>query len=172
MRNLGIKKLTKEAFAKYGTYGSIVNPDGNPLSAKKEDIITFYPDMVQQGLGNSTTVSFSACIVKQRPWIIENTEYHDHCCETILITGGDYLMHVATARGKDEMPFEDFEVFLVPEGTVINVRPGVWHQAGFPYHCDQVNILCALPERTYANDCVFVQVPEEKRVQVVDEFID
>jgi len=172
MRKVGFKKLTTEAFAKYGSFGNILAPEGQPLGAQREDIITFYPDMVQQGLGCGTTASYSACIVKQRPWVIVNTECHDYCGETILITGGDYLMHVATARGAGDMPFDDIEVFLVPEGTVINVRPGVWHQAGFPYQCDQVNILCVLPQRAYANDCNFVEIPQNKQIEVEDKQID
>ena len=173
MRKIGIRKLTPEAFKPYGTYGNILNPEGNPLSAKRDDIITFYPDMVQSKLGCSSNASFSACIIKAgRPWIVQNTEYHDYCSETILITGGDYIMHVATARGSSEMPYDDIEAFLVPDGTVIMCNPGVWHQAGFPYKCEQVNILCVLPERTYNNDCVFIEIPKDKQIEVIDEFID
>ena len=51
-------------------------------------------------------------------------------------------------------------------------RPGVWHQAGFPYGCDKVHILCALPERAYANDCIVKTIPADKQIRVLDQRID
>lgn len=169
MRTIGYKKLTRDAFAPYGSFASILDPQGCKLG---EPPVEFYRDMVQQCLGNTSTVSFSACVVRaKKEWILENAEYHNNTCEAIICLDGDYLMHVAPACPVDEEPWENIEVFLVPKGTMVVTRPGVWHQAGFPYGCDAVHILCALPERTYANDCVFKVIPEEQRIRVVDELI-
>ncbi|MGI5918389.1 MAG: ureidoglycolate lyase [Christensenellales bacterium] len=170
MKKVGIRRLTKEAFARYGSFASILEPQGDKLG---EPPVEFYRDMVQQSLGCATQVSYSACVVEaRRPRIIDTVEYHDYCHETIICLDGDYLMHVAPACGKDEVPYDNIEVFLLPRGTVINVKAGVWHAAGFPYKCDKVHILCALPERTYATDCHVLKFPEEHKIEVVDEFID
>lgn len=169
MRTVGIKKLTMEAFAPYGAFASVMAPKGCKLGAKP---VEFYRDMVQQYLGNTNTVSYSACVVDQRDWVIMNTEYHNQCCEAIICLDGDYLAHMAPACPEGEEPFANIEVFLVPRGTMVVVRPGVWHQAGFPYGCDEVHILCALPERAYVNDCVCIDIPEDKRIRVKDEMID
>jgi len=168
MRKAGIKKLSKEAFSRYGSYASIMEPEGDYMGGGS---VTFYRDMVQQSLGCASRVSYSACVIKKRDNIIDCTEAHDYCHETIICLDGDYLMHVAPATGKGDVPFDDIEVFLIPKGTVVNVNAGVWHQAGFPYKCDVVHILCALPERTYATDCDFVEIPKDKQIEVIDEMI-
>ena len=80
-------------------------------------------------------------------------------------------MHVAPACQEGEEHWDKLEVFLIPKGTMVVTRPGVWHQAGFPYNCGEVHILCALPERAYVNDCIFKTIPEAERVRVVDEMI-
>lgn len=157
MRSMGFKKLTTEAFARYGSFASILDAKGDKLGAPP---VEFYRDMVQQSLGSATNVSYSACVIDKRPNIIDCIEAHNYCHETIICLDGDYLMHVAPACAKDELPFENIEVFLLPRGTVVNVKAGVWHQAGFPYKCDKVHILCALPERTYATG--FKSVPHDR----------
>lgn len=169
MRKIGIKKLTIEAFARFGSFASILNPTGDKMGASP---IEFYRDSNQQFLGNANVVSYSACVVEQRPWIIDCSEYHNNTYESILIIDSDYLMHVAPAVPQGEMPYDSMEVFLVPKGTVITVKSGVWHQAGFPYKSIIAHILCALPERAYVNDCVFLTFPEDERIEVIEEFID
>lgn len=169
MRKLGIKRLTKENFERYGSYASVINPKGDHFGKPP---VVFYRDMIQQSLGCATNVSYSACVVKQRPNIIDCSEVHDYCHETIICLDGDYLIHVAPATAEKGIPIDEIEVFLVPRGTVINVKCGVWHQAGFPYKCDVVHILCALPERTYQRDCLFIELPKEDQIEVEDVVID
>lgn len=169
MRTIGFKKLSMEAFAPYGAFASIMEPKGCSIGQKP---VEFYRDMVQQYLGGTNTVSYSSCVVEQREWVIENAEYHNNCCEAIICLDGDYLAHFAPACPVGEEPYENIEVFLIPKGTMVVTKPGVWHQAGFPYKCGEVHILCALPERTYANDCVVLSIPEDKRIKVIDRIID
>lgn len=167
MKKIKIKKLTPEAFARYGSYASILSPKGDKLGAPP---VEFYRDMVQQSLGCATNVSYSACVVEDRPHIIDCIEIHNSCHEAIICLDGDYLMHVAPACGTGEVPFGEIEVFLLPKGTAVSVKAGVWHQAGFPYKCNKVHILCALPERTYVTDCYVVNIPKEQQIEVLDEF--
>lgn len=168
MRQVKIKQLTVESFARYGTFASIIDAKGDKLGAPP---VEFYRDLVQQDLGCASNVSYSACVVESRkPWVIDTIESHDYCHETIICLDGDYLMHVAPATPKDKVVYDDIEVFLLPEGTVVNVKAGVWHYAGFPYNCDKVHIMCALPERTYEKDCCVVEIPKEHQIEIVDEF--
>ena len=169
MRKTGIKRLTKENFEQYGSYASILEPTGEFFG---EEPVVFYRDMVQQSLGFATSASYSACVVEQRPWVITNSEVHDYCHETILCLDGDYLIHVAPATAEKKIPADRIEVFLVPKGTLVNVKAGVWHQAGFPYQCDRVHILCVLPERTYQRDCYCFDLPKKDQIEVSTEFIE
>jgi ureidoglycolate lyase len=62
---------------------------------------------------------------------------------------------------------DQVEVFRVPKGTLITLRPGVWHCAPFAENADIVNILVVLPERTYANDIYFYMVPKADQIRIV-----
>lgn len=169
MRTIGIRRLTLELFAPYGAFASVMEPKGCKMGARP---VEFYRDMVQQTLGVNNMVSYSACVVEQHDWVITNTEYHNQCCEAIIVLDGDYIAHFAPACPEGEEPFDKIEAFLIPKGTMVVARPGVWHQAGFPYKCDEVHILCALPERAYINDCHWIEIPENKRIKVIDKMID
>lgn len=164
MRKVTFKELSLDDFKIYGTYANMLEPEGIKIG---KEPIEFFRDMLQQELGSSNTVSFSLCRIKRRPYIIDCTEYHNHCCEAIMPIDGDILMHVGPAVPEGEVPADKIEVFRVPKGTVVNIRPGVWHQAAFPYNCESVNILCLLPERTYANDCHVVELKEQDKIEIV-----
>ncbi len=163
MRTVPWKKLGVEAFAKFGAFAGMINPAGPHLGAEP---IEFYRDMVQSQLGVTPVASFGVCRVVKRPFVLDVSEYHDHCCEIVLPLDGDILMHVAPAVPQKEFPFDDVEVFLVPRGTICCLRPGVWHHAPFALQTRVVNCLIALPERTYMNDCKVYEFPEDRRLQV------
>jgi ureidoglycolate lyase len=164
MKELAWKKLSAEAFAKFGTYASIMSPVGPKIGAEP---IEFYRDMVQSNLGVTTVASFGVCRVVKRPFILDVSEYHNGCCEIVLPLEGDVLMHVAPAVPEREFPFDQVEVFLVPRGTLCCLRPGVWHHAPFAFGVDAVSCLVALPERTYMNDCAVYPFPAEKQMKIV-----
>jgi ureidoglycolate hydrolase len=169
MREIGIRRLTKEAFETYGSYASILEPSGEFFGERP---VLFYRDMLQQSLGFASVASYSTCVIDRREQIITNAEVHDYCHETIICLDGDCLMHVAPATFEKEIPYDKIEVFLIPKGTLVNVKAGVWHQAGFPYQCDRVHILCVLPERTYQRDCYCFDIPKEHQIRVSDTLID
>jgi len=163
VREITWKRLTPDGFAKYGTFADMVNPSGPHLGAEP---IEFYRDMVQASLGAVSTAAFSICRVLKRPFVMDVSEYHDGCYELALPLDGDVLMHVAPAGPAKEFPFDEAEVFLVPRGTAVCLRPGVWHHAAFAHGCDAVNVLCVLPERTYAIDCKVWEFPSGEHVRI------
>lgn len=57
-------------------------------------------------------------------------------------------------------------VFHVPAGTMVVLRPGVWHHAPFTTNHRSVNILITLPERTYANDCTVVEFAPADQIAI------
>lgn len=168
MKKVSVKQLSADSFSIYGSYANLLNPDSKAFKFVGENVFEFYRDMVVSSLGPSNEAAFSTCRVFKRQQIIDTSEYHNFCGETIIPMDGDILMHVAPATGGDEVPVDMLEVFYIPKGTVVSIRPGVWHHAAFPAGCDSVNIVCILPERTYANDCHVVTIPEEQRIEVVD----
>jgi ureidoglycolate lyase len=162
MKKVQVKPLTAEAFAKYGSFAMMINPKAPKLG---KDPVEFYRDMVPLETCGASPM-FSVCRVKSRPAVIDVTEYHTRCGEGALALDTDVLMHfgIATADGKP--PLDEIEVFRVPKGTFLAIRPGVWHHAPFTAGANEANVLVVLPERTYANDCVVVELPADQRLQI------
>ena len=155
-----IKELSTEAFKPYGSYANMVKPTGPKMGG-------FHPDMAVMTLGQANEAAFSVTQVQKKENIIDAMECHNHTGEGILPLDGDVLVHVAPASRTDKVPMDQVEVFRVPKGTLITLRPGVWHCAPFAENADVVNILVVLPERTYANDIYFYLVPKADQIRIV-----
>ena len=163
MRKTKIKELSLKAFKDYGTYANMIDPKAVKIG---KEPIEFFRDMVQLDLGGADVASFSVCRVLKRPAVVAVSEFHTACGEGILPLDGDILCHVGIATPDGEVPVKRIEVFRVPRGTFVALKPGVWHHAPIAYQADCVNTLIVLPERTYANDCEVYEIPERDRVAV------
>ncbi len=171
MRELRYRRLDPAAFAPYGSFAALIDPGAGGRSAPRigQPPIEFFRDVIQSGLGADTTISFGVCRVTRRPPVIDASEYHDGSCEALMPIDGDVLVHVAPAVPGDRFPAAQAEVFLVPRGTMVVLRPGVWHHGPFALGAERVSCLVALPERLYQRDCHGVEVPEQDRIRVVGE---
>lgn len=165
MKQIKIQALSVEGFKKYGSYSNMINPSSEKLNS---GLVEFHRDMEQVALSAGAAPSFSVTRSQKRPWVIEKLEYHNQTGEGILPIDGDILIHVAPAGRSTEVPYDKIEVFLVPKGTFVTIRPGVWHQAPYAYHCDVVNTLVVLPERAYENDCKVSQFSDEKKIEIIE----
>ena len=164
METVAVKELSLDAFQKYGTFTKMIDNPNRPPAGRP---VIFTPDMIQLQLGNTSTASFSICRVEPRAAIINFNEYHNQCCEGILPLDGDALVHVVPASHPARpFPKDQIEVFRVPQGTMVVLRPGVWHGAPFAAADQPVNVLVVLAERTYATDCCVVRLSEEEQVTI------
>jgi len=164
MRTVKVEDLSVEKFLPFGSYANYLNPQTEKIGAAP---IEFFRDMVQQTLGAHTIASFSTCRVEKREPVIDVTEYHSTTGEVMLPLDRDILIHVgpATPPG-DEVPLDKIRVFRVPQGTLVSLRPGVWHHAPFTLSDQPANVLIVLPERVYANDCVVVLLEADARLRI------
>jgi ureidoglycolate lyase len=165
IKKTAIKKLTVESFKPYGSYSDMVHPAGPKLGFGK---VEFFRDMEVLSLGLTSQAAFSVTRVQKRPNVIDAMECHMNSGEACMPLDGDILVHVAPASPKDKVPMDEVEVFYVPQGTLLALRPGVWHCAPFAVNKDEVNCLVVLPERTYATDVVFYMVPKEDQIKIVE----
>ena len=156
MKTIKVQELTVENFAKYGAFGDMLNPSGPFLGAEPS---VFYRDMVMLGLGPANEAAFSVCRVTKSADVVTNIEYHKYTGEGILPLDGDVNLVFAPATANGDVPFDRLEVFRAPKGTFVAIRPGVWHCGAFARE-GVVSVLIVLPQRTYANDCVVVRIPE------------
>ena len=100
--------------------------------------------------------------------MIAFSEYHTSCGEGILPLDNDILIHVGPpTSARVGLPVDKIQVFRVPQGTAVALRPGVWPGAPFTVNDQPANVLVVLPERTYANDCAVVLHEPEDKIQIV-----
>lgn len=153
---LKVKPLADEAFGQFGTFASLAPPTTTPLS--QDAATAFWPDCTSlHNVGPVATGSLSVgvCQVKWRPLKITVCEYHTWASEYILPIDGDIYLHLGPPTADDKIPVDDLEVFFVPRGTAVVLKPGVWHHAPFATRQEEtVNVQILLPPRTYANDCI------------------
>jgi ureidoglycolate lyase len=163
MRTIPVETLEQTTFSAFGFMANQINPNAEKIGA---DPIEFYRDMAQLDLGQASKASFSTCRVEQREFIIDVTEFHSSSGEALLPLDADVLIHVAPATPNGVVPLEKFRVFRVPRGTLVVLRPGVWHHAPFSIQ-GVANVLIVLPERTYANDCTVVELAVADQIRIV-----
>jgi ureidoglycolate lyase len=163
MKFTKVEDLTVEHFLPFGFFASLVDPHSEKIGAPP---VEFYRDAVQQDLGGAGIVSFSTCRVEKRDYVITVSEYHSKTGEGILPLDNDVLIHVGPATPDSTVPLDKIKVFRVPKGTMVVLRPGVWHHAPFTVNDRPANVLIVLPERTYANDCTVVMHDEKDRIAI------
>ena len=161
-----IEELSAEGFLPFGTFAGHLDPNTARLG---EPPVEFFRDMLQLNLGAGQSIaSLSTCRVEPRERVISISEYHTSTGEVILPLDGDILIHVGPATAPQaSVPVDEIQVFRVPQGTAVSLRPGIWHWAPFPVNHSPANVLIVLPERTYANDCVVVLHGEEQKIEIV-----
>lgn len=164
MRSVAIEKLTMEAFAPFGAYRDMLNPRGECIGTEP---VEFFRDMLQLHLAEPP--SFSICRVAARPLVIDTTEMHTRTAEATVSLDADTLIHVGPAMPNGGVPVEKFRVFFIPKGTLVAIYPGVWHHAAFLHDKSALaaNVIGILPERTYANDSLNINLPEDMRVAIM-----
>lgn len=154
-QTLRVKPLSHEAFLAYGTFGRLTPPTVAPLA--KGEATAFWPDcggVLTLGPMASNQVAIGICQVSWRPLQIDVCEFHTSTGEGILPLDGDIYLHVGRPTGDEKVPVGELEVFFVPRGTMVILKPGVWHHAPFATkEGEVVNTVIMLPQRVYANDC-------------------
>ena len=165
MKRVQVQELSVEGFYPFGTFAQHLDPDAAQSGGRA---VAFIPDMVQLNLGGHTIASLSTCRVEKRDPVIGFSEYHSSTGEGILPLDNDILIHVGPPTSpRAGLPVDQIQVFRVPQGTAVSLRPGVWHGAPFSANDDPANVLIVLPERTYANDCEVVLHEPEDKIEIV-----
>ena len=162
MRTVEVEELSLEAFSPFGFVAGHLNPSAEKIGGAP---VEFFRDMAQLDLGSANRASFSTCRVAPRDFVVDVTEYHSKTGEGVLPLDGDVLVHVGVAT-TGAFPVGAIRVFRVPRGTLVVLRPGVWHHAPFAVGGQPVNVLIVLPERTYANDCTVVNLEANERIRI------
>lgn len=163
MYSTKVKELTLDAFKPYGCFANLIDPQTEAIG---NGPTWFHRDILPLDLKQTSVASFSICRVVDRPLVVEVAEYHNHTTEGIIPLDGDIVIHVGVATTADVCPVDRFEAFRVPKGTMVTLKPGVWHHAPFTANGQPVNTIIVLPERTYVNDCIVWDIEGEDRTEI------
>ena len=159
MRQIKVENLTKEAFAPFGQYYNMENPDGYALCG---ELHRFFPDRLTVNTGMAN-MAFSPIMVKKPEKMhVTQVEYHTTTAEIIIPLNDDMILHVAPPSAGKPLP-EYTRAFIVPKNTVIRMNTCVWHLAPLPRKADELCAIIVLPEATYMNDCTVIDLSEEEQ---------
>ena len=162
MKQLKIQPLSRDAFAQFGEFYDMANPDGYPLCGA---IHKFYPDRLTTSCQGR--LAFSPLVVKKpEKMVITQQEYHTTTEELLLPIDDDIILHVAPASC-GAVVTDCAKAFLVPKNTLVKLKTAVWHLAPLLANNDAVTVLIILPECTYANDCTVVDLKENEQFEIV-----
>lgn len=162
MKSIPVQKLSLEKFNQYGTFVDMLHADGVHIGTNP---IEFYRDMTTV-FSPGASVGLSITKVYRRPLVIDTYEYHNTCSEAMMPLDADAYVHVAPAGATANVPYDEVEVFRIPKGTMITLRPGVWHHGPFCVDTDSLQTLIILPERLYAYDCTVLTASEEDKIAI------
>ena len=162
MRKVKGQPLTHEAFAPFGQFYAMEQPQGYALCG---EIHQFFPDRVTAD--SNHRVGYSPILVrKPEKMIITQQEYHTTTWEMILPMNDDMILHVAPASAGT--PVGDLaQAFLVSKHTLVKMNAAIWHLAPLPATQEQLAAMIILPECTYANDCTVVDLAEDQQFEIV-----
>jgi len=163
-REVGVEELTLASFAPFGTFADMSRPTGNVFG---QPPVRFFPDMLRLDTGGKSP-TFSVCLVESRPPIVTISEYHTSTGEGIFAWDAPIDIHVAEPTGGAVVPWKRIRIFHVPKGTLVVLHPGVWHHTPFLASPATISasVLIILPERTYRNDCVPIDLPPSEQVKL------
>ena len=162
MKQIKIQKLTVEAFAPFGCYYPMMDPQGHALCG---EIHKFYPDRITASAFHN--VGYSPIVVKKpEKMVITAVEYHTTTWEMILPLNDDMIVHVAPATGGTPCT-DETQAFLVPKGTLVQIKAAIWHLAPLPANEAELTAMIILPECTYANDCTVVDLKPDEQFELI-----
>lgn len=127
MRTVHIQPLTHEAFAPFGQFYPMEQPQGYALCG---ELHRFFPDRLSAD--SQHRVGFSPILVKKpERMLITQQEYHTTTWEMILPMNDDMILHCAPASGGTPVT-ELAQAFLVPKHTLVKLNAAIWHLAPLP----------------------------------------
>lgn len=156
MFTIKAEALTHEAFAPFGTFYNMTEPDGCSLNG---ELHRFYPDRIS--VPYNSPAGFSVIMVKKPEQMkITQVEHHYTTPELIMPLNDDMIIHVSPASGAYPQ-VQLTKAFIVPKGTMVKINTAIWHLAPLPVNAEELNAMIVLPECIYALDCDVVDLKEE-----------
>ncbi len=162
MKTIKAEPVTLQNWAPYGYLANITEP-GEAYGMGAYPVV-FHRDMVLAPIASTAPVAFGSLKAAKRPMVITDVEYHSDTVEIMMPLDDDMVMYAGPANDGTVRP-DELKAFLIPAGTMVVFRAGVWHGAPYPVHHDGTVLIC-LPERTYLNDTKKYLLEEADYIQI------
>jgi len=162
MKTIKAVPVTQENWAPYGYLANISDP--RDAYGMGDYPCTFYRDIALAPMASTAPIAFGSLRVGKREMVIADVEYHSAASEVMMPFDCDMVMYVGPANAGEPEP-DKLEAFIIPKGTMVIFRAGMWHGAPFPLW-DAGTVLICLPERTYLNDTNKIILNEKDRIKI------
>ena len=163
---IAAEKLTAEAFAPFGTFVNLVDPEMDFHLGDPEVSVGFQPALLQVDLGPNAgnQLEIGVCKVGDREKVAKPMERHWKCGELILPYTGDIVIVVGPPSVPNPYPAGTVKAFYVPCMTAVSLKRAVLHWAPFSRKGQEVRTIIGLPPGTWGVDCddTFEAVDETK----------
>jgi len=160
--------LDADRFAKYGVFQNLFDDED---CKKKAPPVSpeFFADLLKLDFGREALPTASICIAKKSENnIIKFIEGHRHTAEALLPLDGDVTIYTGAAEvNPEKYKVQNLEAFIVPAGTLIVLNALILHGCQFSREKNDVHVLCLLPERTFANDCVIRHLADGEQAEII-----
>ena len=146
---LKVHELTEDNFAPYGRFFNIYG------FAKGEKLQTspYFPDVTGILFENSSYAGIGVGIAIDRLRVTTQAEIHEHTEEMLAFMDAESIFIVGEPSGTTPV-LSKFKAFLIPKGSFLTMKRGVWHATPFPTDSDRVTLFCILPPYTNYNDAI------------------
>lgn len=162
MRTIKAQNITYKNFAPFGQFYKMDKPDGYALCG---EIHSFFPDRITAD--SNHRIGFSPIVVKKPDkMVITQQEYHTTTWEMILPLDDDMIIHCAPASA-GVIINEFVKAFIVPKHTLVKINAAIWHLAPLPANNDHLTAMIILPECTYTNNCIVVDLSDEQQFEII-----
>lgn len=163
MREIKAKKLTAESFKEYGCFFDFLKD--RPENHQGE--VFFKPDLLQVRTNNDVT-SFSYAYSYPRQALIKEMEAHLNTEECVMAVNGESVFFVCSSNDDGTPNVDAIEAFYIPKGVALSIKPRIWHLAAYPTEDKTLLLVCALPEKTYINDCKKYKISDVTKQILID----
>ena len=154
---LKARELTVEAFAPYGSFvlaSECLKDTGEPIA--------YVPEQLNVALCGSDA-AIGVCRVAPQQKVMGSMESHAHTEEGwILINGAGVA---AFGRPGADADAAQYEAFLIPQGTILSLKTGVWHFGPFPVNGEALYAYAILPPGTPENDLIMSELKESIEIE-------
>lgn len=165
LREVVIQKLSKEAFAKYGTAIEIPSENAEMITEQSN----FWPRLGIMKTMSEFQVGISTLF--KRPYRFDRMERHLKTMELMIPLNGTILIPFTPYKGfdLDETPNpEEVEIFEINPCQAVILKRGVWHWSPMPTS-NKVSEIVIFDKETEKKDLIVKYFPDGTVIEAKEE---